>query len=293
MKHLKMVIGVITGFLLISCTSFKYAGIRTVENKPECLGVVSEEIVSYKPLVIEKYPNEESDKFIVSICKEVEEKIQYKLESHQEEIYTKKVLKDGGLEILVVLAPTALGLIAGKDYWYYGVALSALRSLFLLESLKDEFDYRYINGSDKAIYSYEYIKKVKPLYGDELLIENQKSITLNTDGRAEFSINKKYYDTGFRIYWPRNESSYYIKRVKTKSTTTAEWVEIAKDLNLVVGSAVTIVKMINTATAGMTTKEMIIAIIIDQVQGIVIDCVIEILGTKTTEYYDWVLIREK
>lgn len=60
-----------------------------------------------------------------------------------------------------------------------------------------------------------------------------------------------------------------------------------------VGSAVTIVKMINTATAGMTTKEMIIAIIIDQVQGIVIDCVIEILGTKTTEYYDWVLIREK
>jgi len=43
----------------------------------------------------------------------------------------------------------------------------------------------------------------------------------------------------------------------------------------------------------MTTKEMIIAIIIDQVQGIVIDCVIEILGTKTTEYYDWVLIREK
>lgn len=293
MKHFKVIIVASAILLLVSCTSFKYAGIRTIENKPEYIGVVSEELVSYMPLSIEKYPNDESEKFVVSISKKVKEKIQYKTESHQEEIYTKKVLKSNGLEILSVLAPTGLGIIAGKDYWYYGVALSAIRCIYLLQSLEDEVEYRYISGSNNALYSYEYKEKLKPVSDQELLIENKASIRTDSNGRAEFLVNPKNYDLGFRIYWPRDDSSYYIRRIKKQSTTTADWVQTAKDLNLVVGSALTIVKMINMATGGMTTKEMVIAIIIDQVEGIVIDYAIEFLGTKTTEYYDWVIIREK
>jgi|GEM_PF-2730221 len=274
--------------LTVGCATSGYTGYRTIERPPQRVGPVSESFIEYSSLTGEHFPTEGAPFLKVILKKRLEAQVRYEARTYQERIYKKQRSKIEA-NLLPLSCVAGMSLFFGEPYSDY--ALPAAGIAFLLVPPPDpKYSYTYVHGSEDVIVTYRDEVITVPAPEEVLIAKGTDTVTTNQNGAARFHVIPSQCDSGVVVAHPESGTSYLVKRVLKERKITKDWVETAQLLNNLVGSAVTIAKLTNMASAGAGTEVMVLTVIVDAITGVVIDFVIEKLGTSTEQYYAWLII---
>jgi len=278
--------------LLAQCAQFQFYDYRTVKSSSQRIGVVADRLIGYNRLEVISFPNESSPVLHVYLTKMISRTVKYKTDSHREEIYKKQV---SNLEAFLdeyggfwVGFHGFMFILAGKLWLPYAAVTTWIGTTMV--DPQPEFEYHLVPRSEETEVSYRENMLSIPAQGESLLIDESRTIQTNNNGHATIRVDPSQFDTGITIRHVATDNTYLVRREKKERTIRADWVKTVKLLNLAIGWAQTLAKLVNTAIAGAGSHVMVLTIVVHIASGLVINFAIEKLGTTTEQYYKWIVI---
>jgi hypothetical protein len=274
--------------LATSCATSGFTGYRTVEKPPRRVGSVSDSLIGYSPVEAKHFPSQASPYLEIGLKKRLTAKVRYDSRTHQEKIFKKQRSKIEA-NMLPIAGIVGMSLFFGEPYSAYALPAAGLL-LLLIPPPPAEYSYTYVPGSDDVLVSYRDEVVSVPARGESLIAVGMDTVQTDENGVARFHVKPSQCDTGITIVHVTTGDSYLVRRVQKDSTVTADWVKTARILSQVVGSALTVRDLVSMVTAGAGTAAILLTVVVDAITGMIIDFVIEKLGTSTRQYYDWLII---
>jgi hypothetical protein len=222
------------------------------------------------------------------LAKTIARTVRYEARSHQEAVYTRQRSNIEANPLFFGVF-SALPLLVSRNHALLFLGLDAAYVLVVPPPPLDS-QAQSMPGSDGVLVSFQKEVIQVPAAGESLAAGASGIFLTDASGIAFLHVNPSMYDLGLRISHVGARDSYIVRRVQRTRTTTADWLEGARQLHLRAEAAKAVWDFFRLASSGFGAEPVLLTVVLDSGLGLVIHYAIEKLGTQIEPYYDWVVV---